>query len=66
MKNAGKSASVTFTNNQGYITSDKVILKSVKIADKTIDIDFSAEYTAAGSKVLIKDLKGNISISSHN
>lgn len=57
MKSAGTPASVTFTNGQGYINDDKVILKSVGITGKTLGTDFTASYTADGSKVLITDLK---------
>lgn len=60
MKNTAKTANVALANGQGYIESDKVILKSVSITDKVRGTDFSAEYTQDGSKVLIKDLKGTL------
>lgn len=60
MKNAGKTTNVTLVNGQGYMESDKVILKSISIANKVSGTDFSAEYIPDGSKVLIKDLKGTM------
>lgn len=60
MKTADQTANVTLTNGQGYISNDKVILKSIEIAGKVLGTDYSASYTADGSKVLIKDLKGTL------
>jgi hypothetical protein len=55
-----QTASVTLANKQGYIDNDKVILKTVAIADKVLGTDFSAAYTADGTKVLITDLTGTL------
>ena len=51
---------VILANGQGYIESDKVILKTCSIEGKTLGVDFSVEYTTDGSKVLLKDLTGNM------
>lgn len=60
IKTPDQSATVTLTNGQGYINNDKVILKTVEIAGKVLGTDFSVEYTTDGSRVLLKDLKGNL------
>ena len=58
MRNVGETDSIALAGGQGYIDNDKVILKSVAVAGKTLGVDFSVEYTPDGSKVLFKDLKG--------
>jgi len=55
-----QSAEVALVNGQGYINNNKVILNSCAIAGKTLGTDFSVEYTADGSKVLLKDLTGSL------
>ena len=50
---ADQSESVTLTNGKGYIDNDKVILKTVAISGKVNGTDYTAEYTADGSQVLI-------------
>lgn len=60
MKTAAQTADVTLVNSQGYISNDKVILKSVAILGKVLGTDFSASYTSDGTKVLITDLKGTL------
>lgn len=57
---ADKTASVALTNSKGYISNDKVILKSIAIAGKVRGTDYTAAYTTDGSKVLITDLTGAI------
>jgi len=56
----GKSAEVTLVKGIGYIENDKVILNTVEILDKELGVDFSAEYSSDGTKVIIKDLKGTL------
>ncbi|RII32888.1 phage tail sheath protein [Clostridium chromiireducens] len=58
MKNAGKTASVTFTNYQATIINDKIILKSIAITGKVLGTDFSVAYSGDGTSVIITDLKG--------
>lgn len=55
-----QSAQVTLVNGQGYIEKDTVILKTCSIDQKTLGVDFSVEYTADGTKVIVKDLKGTL------
>lgn len=60
IKTPDQSENVTLIGGKGYIESDKVILKTVAVAGKVLGTDFSVEYTADGSKVLFKDLKGTL------
>lgn len=60
MKTAGKTSDVILVNGQGSIINDKVILKTVAVAGKALNTDFSATYSIDGSKVIIKDLKGTL------
>ncbi len=59
-KTTGKTASVVLANGQGYIDADNVILKSVEVADKVLGTDYTVQYTPDGSKVLFKDLTGEM------
>lgn len=59
-QNPDQSSEVNLVNGKGYINSDKVILKTCSINGKVLDTDFSVEYTADGSKVLVNDLKGTL------
>jgi Phage tail sheath protein FI len=59
-KKAAQTTSVTLTNSKGYISNNKVILKSIAIADKVKGTDYTAVYTTNGSQVLITDLKGTL------
>lgn len=59
-KKAAQTASVTLVNSKGYIPNDKVILKSISIADKTLGIDYSVQYTSDGTRVQITDLKSSL------
>ncbi|WP_069997754.1 phage tail sheath protein [Cellulosilyticum sp. I15G10I2] len=52
-----ETATVTLTNGIGYINNRNVILKTIDIASKILGIDYSVEYTADGTRVMIKDLK---------
>lgn len=61
MKTSGKTASLTFANNQAIISSDKVVLKSIAITGKTLGTDFSTAYSNDGTYVIITDLKGAFS-----
>ncbi|TGE36886.1 phage tail sheath protein [Desulfosporosinus fructosivorans] len=57
---ADQTASVALTNSKGYISNNKVIVKSIAIAGKVKGTDFTASYIPDGSKVLITDLTGAI------
>lgn len=59
-KTTGKTANVVLANGQGYINADNVILKSVKVDDKVLGTDYTVQYTPDGSKVLFKDLTGEM------
>lgn len=58
MKTPGQTADVTLIGGQGLISNDKIILKSVAIVGKVLGTDFTAQYTADGTKVQIRDLTG--------
>lgn len=60
MKKTGQKATVKFTNRKAYITNDKVILNTIKIDSKILGVDYLAEYTADGTRVLISDIKGDL------
>ena len=52
--------SVTLLNQQGIIEGEDIILGSIEITGKVWGVDFSVAYSADGKKVIIKDLKGNL------
>lgn len=56
-----QSANVTLTNGVGYIDNDLVILSSVAIADKVKGTDYTAAYTADGTKVKITAITALVS-----
>lgn len=56
----GKTDSVVLTKDIGYINNDKVILNTIDILGSTLGVDYSAEYSPDGTKVIIKDLKGTL------
>lgn len=58
MKNTGKTASVTFINNQVAIVNDKIILKSIAITGKILGTDYATAYSTDGTSVILTDLKG--------
>jgi uncharacterized protein len=53
-KQTAQTATVVITNGVGEISNDKVILNSCAIASKVLGTDFSVEYSADGSKVIVK------------
>lgn len=55
-----QTTSVALTNGKGYISNNKVIVKSIAVAGKVKGTDFTAVYTPDGSQVFITDLKGTL------
>jgi len=53
---ADKTANVAITNGKGTINNNKVIIKTVTIADKVKGTDYEAYYNDIGDKVIIKEL----------
>lgn len=62
MKKDNQTAKVTLVNKKGFILNDKVILNTINITGKTLGVDYLAEYSGDGTKVLITDI--NLGIAS--
>lgn len=56
-----KITTLQFSRGKAILQSTTAILSTITIAEKTIGVDFSAEYARDGLSILLKDLKGGLS-----
>ena len=57
---APQTATVNFVKKVAVLSNPKVILSTIEITGKELDVDFSAAYSDDGLTVVIRDLQGGL------